>query len=242
MTDGRAPGTTPARLAVVVVASLLGGMIAAVSVIGSDMVEPRLTAAAQEALRDAGIDRVDVRFDGREARLSGADASEGELAAAREAVEAVDGVRWATVDEAAPSGTAAPEEPRPTPTPTDAEPDPADLAALEAIAVPFSAGGAELGPAARAPVARIAELLLRYPDLRVRLAGHIAITTGTPAEVEAICLQRAQAVADALVGAGVEASRLDLRSAGAEEPAASNGTAAGAAQNRRVTVEIVEGA
>lgn len=95
--DDRARATTPPRLAVIITATLLGGMIAAVGVIGANALEPKLTTAAEHALRDAGIEGVGVRFDGREAFLSSAGASPGQLADAERVVEAVDGVRWVTV-------------------------------------------------------------------------------------------------------------------------------------------------
>lgn len=95
--DGRARATTPPRLGMIITSTLLGGMIAAVAVIGSNAIEPKLTAAAEAALDDAGIAGIQVRFDGREAFLSSPNASPGEFSAAERVVEAVDGVRWATV-------------------------------------------------------------------------------------------------------------------------------------------------
>lgn len=106
--DGRDRVTgAVSRVAVIVISTVLGGMIAAVGVIGSEAVEPRLTENARDALRDAGISNIDVRFDGREAFLSGASASRDELARAERLVEAVDGVRWATVVQDAGAGTSA---------------------------------------------------------------------------------------------------------------------------------------
>lgn len=97
--DERARVTTPPRLAVIITATLLGGMIAAVAVIGSAAVEAPLTAAARDALRDAGITGVSVRFEGREAWLSATGLSRADLSAAARVVAAVDGVRWAEVEQ-----------------------------------------------------------------------------------------------------------------------------------------------
>lgn len=105
MSDETARATGASRLALVITTTLLGGMIAAVGVIGSNALEPKLTDAAQSALRDAGITGVDLRFDGREAFLVSAGASPAQLAAAERVVEAVDGVRWATIVRADPSAT-----------------------------------------------------------------------------------------------------------------------------------------
>ena len=95
--DERARATTPPRLAIIITATVLGGMIAAVAVIGSNALEPRLADAAQSALRAAGIEGVDVRFDGREAFLTPVGATPAQATAAERIVEAVDGVRWATI-------------------------------------------------------------------------------------------------------------------------------------------------
>jgi OOP family OmpA-OmpF porin len=99
VSDDRARATTPPRLGVIITATLLGGMIAAVGLIGSDALEPKLTEAAEIALRDAGLSRVDVRFDGREAFLSSTGATPAQLAQAERVVEAVAGVRWAVIEQ-----------------------------------------------------------------------------------------------------------------------------------------------
>ena len=82
--DERARVTTPPRLAVIITATLLGGMIAAVAVVGSTALESPLTSAARVALGDAGVEGVSVRFEGREAHLRAEGASDAQLAAAAE--------------------------------------------------------------------------------------------------------------------------------------------------------------
>jgi outer membrane protein OmpA-like peptidoglycan-associated protein len=101
--DDRARATTPPRLAVIITATLLGGMIAAVGLVGAQAIEPGLTTSARQALIDAGVSGVDVRFDGREAFLSSSGASPSQLAQAERVVEAVDGVRWATIEKPDPA-------------------------------------------------------------------------------------------------------------------------------------------
>ena len=112
--EHREPDTTSGarRMAVIVTSTLLGGMIAAVGVIGSEALEPRLTANARAALDDAGFTSVDVRFDGREAFLSSPTSTSGRLAAAERVVEDVEGVRWATVVTDADAGCTAASAPR----------------------------------------------------------------------------------------------------------------------------------
>jgi predicted flap endonuclease-1-like 5' DNA nuclease len=57
-------------------------------------------------------------------------------------------------------------------------------------------------------------VLLRYPSIRVTLTGHIAIRVGSEADAVAFSARRAQAVADALAAAGVDAERLDVMGPG----------------------------
>lgn len=95
--DQRERATTPPRLAMIISATLLGGMIAAVGIIGAQALEVPLTRSAQAALENAGISGVAVRFEGREAFLSPAGATAGQLRDAERVIEAVDGVRWATI-------------------------------------------------------------------------------------------------------------------------------------------------
>ena len=108
MDEERERVTTPPRLAMIITATLLGGMIAAVGVIGANALEPPLAHAAESALDQAGISGVAVRFDGREAFLTPAGATAGQLQDAKRVVEAIDGVRWATIvraDSSAPPPT-----------------------------------------------------------------------------------------------------------------------------------------
>ncbi|HEX7827844.1 MAG TPA: hypothetical protein VF477_23335, partial [Mycobacterium sp.] len=123
----RVPESTPdpRRLALTITATLLGGMIAVVAVIGSESLEPRLTANARAELTEAGFGGVDVRFDGREAFISSATASEAQLLAAERVVERVEGVRWVTIVAASEGATPTPTQPS-TPTPTATPPPPPD--------------------------------------------------------------------------------------------------------------------
>jgi outer membrane protein OmpA-like peptidoglycan-associated protein len=98
--DDRVRATTPPRLAVIITATLLGGMIAAVAVVGSSALEAPLTSAARDALREEGISGVAVRFEGREAVLTSLGASAQQLTAAGRVVQAIDGVRWVSIDDA----------------------------------------------------------------------------------------------------------------------------------------------
>lgn len=218
------------RIAVIALASVLGGMTAGVAVIGSEAFEVPLTDAAQAALHDARLTGVSVRFDGREAVLTGDAADAAVLAEAARVVGRVDGVRWVSLPET--HGLA----PAPTPTPSPApEEDPrrdAAVAELESTTIRFAPDSTALDDAGLRRVARVAVLLTQFPELRVRLTGHVAIATGTTADAIAFSTRRAQAVVDELVAAGVDPGRLGIAGAGA--------TGVDAADGRRVDLEIVE--
>jgi outer membrane protein OmpA-like peptidoglycan-associated protein len=98
-----------------------------------------------------------------------------------------------------------------------------------------------LDETARVKLAGLADALRRFPTIAVTLTGHIAIPVGTEADAIAFSRQRAQAVADALIADGIEASRIETDGAGSSQPVGDNATEAGAASNRRVTVLIMEG-
>jgi len=64
---------------------------------------------------------------------------------------------------------------------------------------------------------------------------------GKPATNQGLSEARAEAVADILKGAGVEATRINTRGVGAAQPIADNRTAAGKARNRRVEIFLSMG-
>jgi len=241
--EHRSPDPTSGarRMAVIVTATVLGGMIAAVGVIGSQALEPRLTQSARTALIDAGFSSVQVRFDGREAFLSSATATAARLDAAKDVVEQVDGVRWATVvgADATPGATSTPTPtPSPTPTPT---PDAETIGTLTSTEVLFEPDSTVLSAAALSQLSQVAGILTEFPELRLSVTGHVAIPTGTPADAIAFSELRAQAVIDELVRLGVAPSRLEVVGAGTDDAVGDNSTPEGAARNRRVTFELQEG-
>jgi outer membrane protein OmpA-like peptidoglycan-associated protein len=244
--EHRVPDTTSSaqRMAVIVTATLLGGIIAAVGVIGSEVMEPRLTENARTALDDAGFTSVDVRFDGREAFISSLTSSPGRLAAAERIVEEIDGVRWASVVGDAHAGAGGVSTPTPTatpsPTPTQVQLDPATVRWLESTDVLFGADSVALTDASRTQLSQVAALLTDVPTLRLIVTGHVAIPTGTEADAIAFSELRAQAVVDELLRSGVSPDQLIVVGAGSSEAVGNNATAEGAASNRRVSFAIQE--
>jgi outer membrane protein OmpA-like peptidoglycan-associated protein len=88
-------------------------------------------------------------------------------------------------------------------------------------------------------LAPVIDLLLRRPDLEVRVAGHTD-NRGDAAALQRLSEARAKAVRDLLVQKGVPPAQLSTQGYGADRPIAPNVTRRGRAQNNRVEIEVVE--
>ena len=73
----------------------------------------------------------------------------------------------------------------------------------------------------------------------MRLEGHTD-NTGDTEENKKLSLARAEAVKDALLRGGIDASRMTTEGYGQEKPVASNDTDAGKAKNRRLELVVVK--
>ena len=101
--------------------------------------------------------------------------------------------------------------------------------------VSFDVDSAVIKPAFQPTLAKVAEVLTRYGDNEVTIVGHTN-STGSDAYNQSLSQRRAAAVLAELERLGVPASRLQARGEGESEPRASNTTAAGREQNRRVEI------
>jgi outer membrane protein OmpA-like peptidoglycan-associated protein len=119
-----------------------------------------------------------------------------------------------------------------------------DSNGLQAIKVTFDSGilfatnKSDLSAAARNSLQRFAVSLQNNPLTNVQIYGHTD-NMGTRAINEKLSLERAQAVANNLMGQGVSGLRLAVQGLAFDEPVASNDTAEGRAKNRRVEVYII---
>jgi outer membrane protein OmpA-like peptidoglycan-associated protein len=101
----------------------------------------------------------------------------------------------------------------------------------------FRPGEATLGRAAEAQLQDVVRALShgRLARATVQIEGHTdRFEASTPAGREALARQRAEAVRDYLVRAGIPRKRLRIKSLADEYPLASNGTLTGRDANRRV--------
>jgi outer membrane protein OmpA-like peptidoglycan-associated protein len=101
----------------------------------------------------------------------------------------------------------------------------------------FTSDSAVLKPEAVEQVAKLGDILAKYPQDRIRVQGHTD-STGSAAHNEELSLRRAQAVRDVLVSRGVQSAQVLVEGAGASRPIADNKTAEGRAANRRVELHI----
>ncbi|MBT8061822.1 MAG: OmpA family protein [Xanthomonadales bacterium] len=103
----------------------------------------------------------------------------------------------------------------------------------------FGSGETTLLDSAHASLVEVVDLLQTEPDKLIRIEGHTD-SVGAAETNQALSEQRALAVRDALVGLGVDASRVTTIGLGEDFPIASNDDADGRARNRRVDVILLD--
>ena len=84
----------------------------------------------------------------------------------------------------------------------------------------------------------VSEVLKEYKSTMIQVAGHTDSTGGDKYNLM-LSQQRAQSVANILGGFGVEQVRMDTVGFGETQPIASNNTASGREQNRRVELTLL---
>ena len=113
----------------------------------------------------------------------------------------------------------------------------------EGILVTFDSGllfdfdSATLRAASRTNLSDLAKTLTETPETELLVAGHTD-SVGTDDYNYKLSERRAQSAADYLMSRGVAGSRINVTGLGETEPVASNDSATGRQQNRRVEVAI----
>ncbi len=134
-------------------------------------------------------------------------------------------------------------EPEPKPAPVVAKPEPKPQPVIEKVSLKagalFDVGKADLKPAGKseldAMVSKIRDGNTQIEQITV--TGHTD-SVGARDYNRKLSELRAEAVKDYLVSRGLSGDRIVTKGAGDAQPAASNKTAAGRAQNRRVDIDI----
>ncbi|QKV81498.1 OmpA family protein [Amycolatopsis sp. Hca4] len=234
------------------VAVLVTALLAGVATwTASGGIERDLTARAQTALFEAGLPTGDVRFDGRDATLSGF--PPGQALRALEIVQNVDGVRAAKVNgdvtPIAPSSSATASPPptsttttSPPPTTSTTAPPPTDKAGVQAeidrmlteTPIAFEPDSARLTPEGEQAARSIAVALAKAPaGFRYRVTGHVARGPGGESAALKLSRDRARAVARILTTNGLTTGRVTYRGLGDTRPAT------GGEEDRRVEITVV---
>ncbi len=102
----------------------------------------------------------------------------------------------------------------------------------------FDVGKSTLRSGAQASINRIAVVLRQYPQHQILVEGHTDATGSDDFNLQ-LSNDRANSVRMALIEGGVDASKISSEGFGETRPVATNATAAGRQQNRRVEIIIV---
>jgi len=101
----------------------------------------------------------------------------------------------------------------------------------------FDTGKSTLRPAAREKLAKISGIVLAYPTLRLAIEGHTD-SVGSDELNQELSEERAGSVRDYLASQSIPAASMTSQGFGKMQPVASNDTAEGRQQNRRVELVV----
>jgi outer membrane protein OmpA-like peptidoglycan-associated protein len=101
----------------------------------------------------------------------------------------------------------------------------------------FDTGKYSLKPGAKEKLAKISGILLGHPGLQLQIEGHTD-SVGSDEFNQKLSEQRAGVVRDYLIAQGVAQDSVTAQGFGKDRPVASNATAAGRQQNRRVELVV----
>lgn len=101
----------------------------------------------------------------------------------------------------------------------------------------FAVNRAEIKPGAMRSLNQLAAALRDDPNARIQIEGHTDSTGGRVLNME-LSDRRAESVESYLTSNGVNSDRITARGMGPDYPVASNSTAAGRQQNRRVEIIV----
>lgn len=101
----------------------------------------------------------------------------------------------------------------------------------------FDTGSAGLRSASRSALREMADVFDKYPNTTIAVQGHTD-SVGSASYNQRLSERRAESVASYLEQLGVRGSRIDAVGYGESSPRASNNSASGRQQNRRVEIHI----
>jgi outer membrane protein OmpA-like peptidoglycan-associated protein len=101
----------------------------------------------------------------------------------------------------------------------------------------FDTDSSALKPQAMDQLSQLSDILKKYPEDRIVVAGHTDSRGGADYN-ERLSLQRAQAVKLQLISSGLPSESIEALGQGESQPIAPNATSEGMAKNRRVELHI----
>ncbi len=104
--------------------------------------------------------------------------------------------------------------------------------------ITFQTDSADINSGFYATLNSVAKVLKKFDNTTVMVMG-FTDSTGSVAYNQTLSQNRAQSVASYLMGQGVKSTRFEVLGMGISNPIASNATAEGRAQNRRVEIKII---
>ena len=103
----------------------------------------------------------------------------------------------------------------------------------------FATGSAAITGATAVEVDNLAAILKAYPDVKLSIGGYTDNTGNADANMT-LSQSRADAVKARLISQGIAGTRISTKGYGAADPVASNDSAEGRAQNRRIEATVVK--
>jgi outer membrane protein OmpA-like peptidoglycan-associated protein len=104
--------------------------------------------------------------------------------------------------------------------------------------ISFAVGSSQIKSQFMGTLDNVAQSLQQYPDTHIQIAG-FTDSTGTPSVNQRLSEDRAFSVRDYLSNRGIAVQRMQAVGYGQSRPIASNSTADGRAQNRRVEITVI---
>jgi len=101
----------------------------------------------------------------------------------------------------------------------------------------FATGSSELRQGADSNLNRLVNFLQQHPERQVKIEGHTD-SVGSASSNQQLSQRRAESVRRYLIDSGIPSNRLSASGLGEGHPVASNDSAAGRQQNRRVEVVV----
>ena len=131
------------------------------------------------------------------------------------------------------------ETPPPPPAPPPAAASPTVKKQIEDQRITFAIDSADIDPAGRGTIQRVAKILAANPSAHVVVQGH-SDDAGPLEYNQQLSERRARAVQDALMQAGVSKDRLETRGFGPAQPIEDSQKPEARAKNRRVDFHVAD--